>query len=1080
MGNLPQALELGLQGKVSVDIASSIVNQKLFGVRVCFQATLPVLNRQNVVESDRIPFAVFLEKTNGNDQFKLCATVGTKEYGWTGLDTEFETTLTLGNWYVADVLFNVDTVALFINGKPAGVRSLPKGTLMALPGSSVFIGTWIDGKRNPFPGKIAGLQLHYKILPELLGRAEDARRQPGWFMSHKQLTLEASSLGAPVGAIKFSAGSSSYQQSFQSGQLQYHNSLGVAFALRGAINQYYQQLSQLDQQELGFLVSDEVGSANGVGRKSLFQKGAIYWSSSTGPVRVVGQMFLDYEGLGESAYLGFPKTKASAISGGLEQNFEGGRMYYRTGAARSFEVHGAILARYILIGGPAKLGFPVSNELDVIKDGKVVGKASQFEYGVMYWSSYTGAFEVYGDIRTKYEELNGPLGALGFPTSGETDIPGGGGRYNTFQNGSIVWFGSAADMQVCLPFRIRLGRIDSVESEDFGMGQNDLAIDAYIDGLPGGNHHVRFPISGDLGDHNIVDIDHTFTPLLVPNNPSLSITFKADVWDIDPGRNDLIGNYRHSLSIANAWGFRENGGIFNESIQKIRHITWALWPDVNPATLTTGQRWWGMNNPGISPITYPQYASAFNDVDSEREWYDATDWLDKAFYELVVKDLAKNGRCMGMCIEALLSWKRNSLFSLPIDRFTNTNVTGNEFAIKHQRQVGAPAVWWFAGQVLSGNTHDPVAVFEQSQFAYSIGQHPVLCLAQNYDFSGAPHVVLPHAWEKKGNNWRIHIFDPNFPTKEGNNPTRFIEINASSNTFSYVGGSSYSGAAWSGGRLYYFPWITLADRPRTPIWEAIMLLVSGTMVILGDDAQTESLTDTTGTNLDYFHPDVTNLLKAGQPVRRRFVSYKGFDRAQPAQLLLRQGLDNGPKSIIKKANTDVVNSDFIHTIRGSKNGQFQYALKSLLTEVKMVSAINASEKHSVAVNNLQRPDHTMSLGVGSNKTVALEIVNKLGTGRDHMRLVIDQLPVTSAKAMNLCIHPGLGGLDILPSQDAIKTTLTVESVINGSKQIRKFPLALEGGARILHSTVATQGELLIGQLDALHSSVQDFKLVSST
>ena len=47
----------------------------------------------------------------------------------------------------------------------------------------------------------------------------------------------------------------------------------------------------------------------------------------------------------------------------------------------------------------------------------------------MYWSGATGALECHGDIRTKYLASGGPGGALGFPTTNETDTPGGG-RYN--------------------------------------------------------------------------------------------------------------------------------------------------------------------------------------------------------------------------------------------------------------------------------------------------------------------------------------------------------------------------------------------------------------------------------------------------------------------------------------------------------------------------------------------------------------------------------------------------------------------------------------------------------------------------
>ena len=88
------------------------------------------------------------------------------------------------------------------------------------------------------------------------------------------------------------------------------------------------------------------------------------------------------------------------------------------------------------------------------------------------------------------------------------------------------------------------------------------------------------------------------------------------------------------------------------------------------------------------------------------------------------------------------------------------------------------------------------------------GCDPVVCISQNYDFSGAPHCILPIGWDDSVTPWRILIHDPNFPTMSAGDPgPRILNVDPDSNTFTYDGGGNqYSGGAWTGGRLHYMPY----------------------------------------------------------------------------------------------------------------------------------------------------------------------------------------------------------------------------------------------------------------------------------
>jgi LGFP repeat len=63
----------------------------------------------------------------------------------------------------------------------------------------------------------------------------------------------------------------------------------------------------------------------------------------------------------------------------------------------------------------------------------------QYQNATAYAPAGDLPYEVHGAIRDKYNQLGGPLSALGCPTTNETGTPDGAGRFNHFQNGSIYY-----------------------------------------------------------------------------------------------------------------------------------------------------------------------------------------------------------------------------------------------------------------------------------------------------------------------------------------------------------------------------------------------------------------------------------------------------------------------------------------------------------------------------------------------------------------------------------------------------------------------------------------------------------------
>jgi hypothetical protein len=150
----------------------------------------------------------------------------------------------------------------------------------------------------------------------------------------------------------------------------------------GAIEAKYKELGGCDS-VLGAPITEELPTADKVGRYTHFENGSIYWHPNTG----------------------------------------------------AHEVHGAIREVWKSMGWELKvLGYPTTDEI-ATSDGS--GRKNVFQGGAIYSSAATGTHEVYGDIRAKWVSLGEEKSELGLPTSGEYAIAGG--RRNDFEHGSISW-----------------------------------------------------------------------------------------------------------------------------------------------------------------------------------------------------------------------------------------------------------------------------------------------------------------------------------------------------------------------------------------------------------------------------------------------------------------------------------------------------------------------------------------------------------------------------------------------------------------------------------------------------------------
>ena len=216
----------------------------------------------------------------------------------------------------------------------------------------------------------------------------------------------------------------------------------------GAIRDKYNELGGPNSFLL-FPKTNEITNPDGVGKRTEFLNGPIYWSPQGGAHPVVNHFLAAWARHGyENSYIGYPTTDEIANPDGIgrRQHFTGSTIYWYLNEA--YSVGGAIADKWHALGAERAdglLGYPISDE-KVLPDG--VGRMNRFQNGVIYWHPTTGAQEITGEILDQWSYLGYEQSEVGYPVGPPTQT-GDGNIEQSFQHGVLRASSPAAGVTAC-------------------------------------------------------------------------------------------------------------------------------------------------------------------------------------------------------------------------------------------------------------------------------------------------------------------------------------------------------------------------------------------------------------------------------------------------------------------------------------------------------------------------------------------------------------------------------------------------------------------------------------------------------
>lgn len=1111
------AIELnGVPGVVYLtDLENALVTWDRFRFRVVFQCP-------EVSEAGQVLIAlgiggqpIILRLVGENGTIHLRG-----ESGIRSTVTEKTQDLVPGQWYHADLVYDHDTLFVFLDGRVIGVHGFGKRArrenLMSQP-AKVIIG---DEERSEdgttlgaFLGSIAGVFLEVQgFQPQLESLTDHARLTAEWY-----ITTKVANIGLvvfPTSPPEFNHRTFAWTQDFDKNfMIMYHSNASLAYTMSGITLDFYRKSLDDDQRNvLGHLMCDQVGDDD-KNQIATFSNGAIYQPLNSHTTFMYGQLYLDYQSSGGRRVWGFPVDQPHTIHGGISQEMQNASFFLKDKSVSAHAVRGDILRNY----DPDVWGFPVVNEMDIFIKGFSTGqdKMSEFEFCTAYSTPSTGAHAVFEPIRQLYDSMGGPT-VLGFPKTDQIPVGSFTAKAQMF-NDNIIWTDGNEEAKLILPFSLILQQVSTSQQ---GMSDNKPYANTSIryvtgsTGLETALPSIKLPTERkNFGwENSFSGINTAFSSQIVIKDIADSVVVIVSIMDYDTGDDDdPLGDYKFTLDANNQWGFSNPNLKFDSGPlpSHIINVSVELRPIAGPNIPAEIEKFWALPNVATKPLTELDFSDAFLDLSDTRSVQPLKE-VREAFYELAIRDMAITGNCFGMCQEAILARKFISPFDFVLSQYNDIGQVIQSWNSKQQYQAGSAAWWWWVDQVISSPPLSPTEVFKLSREENGRGSYPVLTIFDTRLEDNKAHCVYPIHWRggSTDNTVEIEVLDP----MTGITPQiGTIKVNLINDTFEYQNWNSSAGS-----QLHYIPWELVNRKPCTGTWEQMLCRIDGTVIAMSGDLYIKSIKDRQGNDLSVFGDRARQTINAGRRLDGHFAQLPVYMSGKfPGEILLSRGVapvgtkDLGglqpgadpvdlPLQLVDaseplyplqqlEALQTTRPGDFRCTVVGQKksgNNFLKYFAKSNLCHMSIECDLYTEEESQIRGQDIGTTNARYTIYNNRQKQMSVQLLHRMGFTQggddksddknDYTSVKID-LKWTNPGRLIIAVKPGLVRVDLFPSTTGIldQAAINIVSVFEQKRREREHVLdsGFLNGVRLKINPAMIDEEIIVTRLRT--ANIQD-------
>jgi hypothetical protein len=172
-----------------------------------------------------------------------------------------------------------------------------------------------------------------------------------------------------------------------------------------------------------------------------------------------------------------------------------------------------------------------------------------------------------------------------------------------------------------------------------------------------------------------------------------------------------------------------------------------------------------------------------------------------------------------------------------------------------------------------------------------------------------------------------------------------------------------------------------------------------------------------------------------------------------------------------------ISSNYVHKTRGLRRGRLEYAVKQGFGQFMLLGETAAGEMHTLRVNDLGTHESAVAIQGNRDKVFRLVVHNKLGAGRDYLRLTIDGIPLAGGGEVKINVKPGIGGVELTSAGQPINAKVEFDYLRRGARLRSAFELKEKDGLRFVPSTFITANELKVSRIDTLFGDALESRLV---